>query len=269
MKDDLLLTIDVGNTQTLIGLYEMDAPTSSSLDGLRNHWRISTVADRTTDELASVFAGFFDLANVDMADIAGVAVASGVPRVKANLKQLADQYFRQSPVMIGPGVKTGMPILYDNPREVGADRISNAIGAYELYGGPAIVVDFGTGNNYDIVSADGEFLGGAIAPGIEISLDALFGKAAALGSFELVEPRNVIGKSTTESLQSGALYGFAASVDGMVERFQAELDGKAVVVATGGLAPVVAPIASSIDHVDEFLTLYGLRVVYERNIQIS
>lgn len=266
MADDLLLTIDVGNTQTLIGLYDKGAGLTSSDDGLRNHWRISTIADRTTDELASLFAGFFDLGDIDIADITGIAIASGVPRVKVALLQLSNEYFGLQPVMIGPGVKTGMPILYDNPKEVGADRISNAIGAYELYGGPAIVVDFGTGNNYDIISATGEFLGGAIAPGIEISLDALFGRAAALGSFELAEPRNVIGKSTIESLQSGALYGFAGSVDGMVSRFQLELGGDAVVVATGGLAPVIAPVASSIEHVDPYLTLHGLRVVYNRNV---
>ena len=181
------------------------------------------------------------------------------------LRVLTDRYVGVAPTVIGPGVKTGMPIRYDNPKEVGADRIANAIATYELHGGPAIVVDFGTGNNFDIVSVDGEFLGGAIAPGIEVSVEALVGRASALSAIELVEPRNVIGKSTIESLQSGAVYGFAASVDGMVARFQAELDGEAVVVATGGLASVIAPVASSIQHVEPHLTLHGLRVVHERN----
>ncbi|MGI9608419.1 MAG: type III pantothenate kinase [Acidimicrobiales bacterium] len=261
----MLLTIDVGNTQTLIGLYEEGAAVSRADDGLREHWRVSTVIDRTADELAGQLQSFLSLAGIGFDAIEGLAVASGVPRVKAALTELADQYLDFEPVIIGPGVKTGMPIRYDNPREVGADRIANAIGAYELFGGPTIVVDFGTGNNYDIVSADGEFIGGAIAPGIEISMDALAGRASALSSIDLVEPRSVIGKSTTEALQSGALYGFAASVDGMVRRFQDELGGDAVVVATGGLAPVMAPVTSTLDHVEPFLTLHGLRIVHMRN----
>lgn len=265
MSDDLLLTVDVGNTQTVIGLYDIDSPGVSAEDGLRHHWRVSTIAERTPDELAAMFVGFFTLADVTLGQIRGLAVASGVPRVKAALTTLADRYLDFEPVIIGPGVRTGMPILYDNPKEVGADRIANAIGAYELFGGPAIIVDFGTGNNYDIVSEDGEFVGGAIAPGIEISMDALVGRASALASTELVVPRSVIGKSTVESLQSGAMYGFASSVDGMVARFQAELEGRAVVIATGGLAHLIAPVASSLDHVEPFLTLHGLRIVHSRN----
>ena len=266
MTSGLLLTIDVGNTQTHAGVYADDSGTAASDDGLIVSWRLSTEPDRTTDEFASVFSGLFNVAGVELDAIGGLAIAASVPRVKASLQELADRYFDFDAVFIGPGIRTGMPILYDNPREVGADRIANAIGAYELYGGPAIVVDFGTGNNYDIVSAAGEFIGGAISPGIEISMDALTGRAAALASIDLVEPRGVIGKSTTEALQSGALYGFAASVDGMVERFQRELGGNAVVVATGGLAPVIAPVASCIDHVDDYLTLHGLRLVHARNL---
>jgi type III pantothenate kinase len=174
------------------------------------------------------------------------------------------RYLPIAPIIIEPGVKTGMPILYDNPKEVGADRIANAIAAYDLYGGPTVVVDFGTGNNFDVISADGEFLGGAIAPGIEVSLDALFGRAAALRAVELVEPRSVIGKSTVESVQSGSVYGFAAMIDGMIGRFRGEL-GDINVVATGGLAHLMAPVASSIDHVEPFLTLHGLRIVHHRN----
>lgn len=265
MTAGYLLVIDVGNTQTVIGLYEANAPGVTAADGLAEHWRITTVHDRTSDEFAAVLADFLDFAGVDFDGVSGVATCSGVPKVQAMVRAATAQYLKVEPVVIGPGVKTGMAIRYDNPREVGADRIANAIAAYELYGGPAIIVDFGTGNNFDIVSESGEFMGGAIAPGIEISMDALVGRASALSAIELIEPRNVIGKSTVESLQSGAVYGFAASVDGMVARFQDELDGDAVVVATGGLAPVIAPVASTIEHVEPYLTLHGLRIVYERN----
>lgn len=262
---DHLLTIDVGNTQTVVGLYDHNAPGVTAEDGLIEHWRVSTDHDRTRDEFAAMLGGFLNFSGVRFSELTGVAVCSGVPRVQAMLRSLAERYLDYEPVIIGPGVKSGMPIKYDNPREVGADRIANAVATFELYGGPAIIVDFGTGNNYDILSETGEFLGGAIAPGIEVSMDALVGRASALSSIELVEPRNVIGKSTVESLQSGAVYGFAASVDGMVARFQDELGGDAVVVATGGLAPVIAPVASTIEHVEPFLTLHGLRIVHSRN----
>lgn len=265
MPDNYLLTVDVGNTQTVIGLYDHDVPGVTADDGLVEHWRVSTDHDRTGDEFAAMLGNFMSFARIDFDDLSGVAVCSGVPRVQATLRALAARYLDFEPIIIGPGIRTGMPILYDNPREVGADRIANAIATYELYGGPAIIVDFGTGNNFDIVSSKGEFLGGAIAPGIEVSMDALVGRASALSSIELIEPRNVIGKSTSESLQSGAVYGFAASVDGMVARFQYELGGDAVVVATGGLAPVIAPVASSIEHVEPHLTLHGLRIVHARN----
>jgi len=262
---EYLLTIDVGNTQTVVGLYDMGVPGVDAADGLVDHWRVSTDHDRTADEFAATMAGFLEFSGTRYEEISGLALCSGVPRVQAAIRSLTDRYLDFEPVIIGPGFKTGMPIKYDNPREVGADRIANAIATFELYGGPAIIVDFGTGNNYDIVSENGEFIGGAISPGIEVSMEALVGRASALSSIELVEPRSVIGKSTVESLQSGAVYGFAASVDGMVARFQAELDGDAVVVATGGLAPVIAPVASSIEHVEPFLTLHGLRIVHARN----
>lgn len=267
MADGYLLTVDVGNTQTVVGLYDDAVPGISAEDGLVDHWRVSTDHERTGDEFAAMLNGFLNLARISFAELTGVAVCSGVPRANAMLRTLADRYLHFAPIILGPGIKTGMPIKYDNPREVGADRIANAIAAYELYGGPAIIVDFGTGNNFDIVSASGEFLGGAIAPGIEVSMEALVGKASALSSIELIEPRSVIGKSTVESLQSGAVYGFAASVDGMVDRFQDELGGDAVVVATGGLAPVIAPVASTLEHVEPHLTLHGLRIVHARNTE--
>ncbi len=261
-----LLTIDVGNTQTVVGLYEADAAGVSADDGLVDHWRVSTNHERTADEFASLLGGFMNFAGAHFDDVVGVSLCSGVPKNQAALRALADRYLDFEPIIIGPGIKTGMPIKYENPREVGADRIANAIATYELFGGPAIIVDFGTGNNFDIVSESGEFLGGAIAPGIEVSMEALVGRASALSAIELVEPRNIIGRSTTESLQSGALYGFAGAVDGMVSRFQAELGGGATVVATGGLAPVIAPVASTLEYVEPFLTLHGLRIVHARNI---
>ncbi|HCW01501.1 MAG TPA: pantothenate kinase, partial [Acidimicrobiaceae bacterium] len=219
----MLLTIDVGNTQTVLGLYEVGSPVAAADSGLVDHWRIRTDHDRTADEHAVLIRNLLRQGGHDLeGQVTGVAICAGVPRVLASLRTMIDRYVDFEPVVIGPGVKTGMPILYDNPREVGADRIANAVGAYDLYGGPTVVVDFGTGNNFDVISADGEFLGGAIAPGVEVSLDALFGRASALRAVELAEPRNVIGKSTVESLQSGAVYGFAAQIDGMVERFREE-----------------------------------------------
>ena len=262
----MLLTIDVGNTQTVLGLYEAGSPVAAADSGLADHWRIRTDHDRTSDEHAVLIRNLLRQGGHDLeGQVTGVAICAGVPRVLASLRTMIGRYVDFEPVVIEPGVKTGMPILYDNPREVGADRIANGVGAYDLYGGPTVVVDFGTGNNFDVISADGEFLGGAIAPGVEVSLDALFGRASALRAVELVEPRNVIGKSTVESLQSGAVYGFAAQIDGMVERFREELGG-CTVVATGGLAHLIAPSTSTIEHVEPFLTLHGLRLVHERNL---
>jgi len=254
----LLLAIDVGNTQTLVGLYGESSPE------LVDHWRIATNADRTSDEYALMiqqFLGFHGFAIAD--DIGGVAVSSVVPRVTAALRAMAEKYFGFPAVVVGPGVRTGMAIRYDDPREVGADRIANAVGAFDLYGGPAIVVDFGTATTFDAVSVRGEYLGGAIVPGVEISFDALFEKAAGLRRVELVAPREVIGRSTADSIQVGAIYGFAAQVDGIVHRFETEL-GPSVVIATGGLAELIAPHTSTVAHLEPWLTLHGLRLIYER-----
>ncbi len=253
----MLLTIDAGNTQTVIGLF----------DGaeLVDHWRIATVAERTEDELALMiqqFLGFHGFGPEPT--VTGVVTASGVPRVTAALRAMTLRYFGFEALVIEPGVRTGMPILYDNPKEVGADRIANAVAAYDLYGGPSIVVDFGTANTIEAVSENGEYLGGAIFPGIEISMDALFGRAAALRRVEFVAPKNVIGKSTVESIQSGSVYGFTGQVDALVDRFQAEL-GECAVVTTGGLAEVIMQHSRTIQHHEPWLTLHGLRIVYERN----
>jgi type III pantothenate kinase len=253
------LAIDVGNTQTLIGLYGV-----GSVE-LVDHWRISTNAERTSDEYALVvqeFLGFHGFSFAD--DIGGVALSSVVPRVTAALREMTTKYFGFAALVVGPGIRTGMPIRYDDPKEVGADRIANAVGAYDLFGGPTVVVDFGTATTFDAISDKGEYLGGAIVPGIEISLDALFEKAAGLRRVELIAPRDVIGRSTAESIQSGAIYGFAAQVDGIVERFEVEL-GTSAVVATGGLANLIAPHSRKIAHHEPWLTLHGLRLIYERN----
>ncbi|MFM7616644.1 MAG: type III pantothenate kinase [Actinomycetes bacterium] len=250
----MLLAIDTGNTQTVIGLFDGD--------DLADHWRIATAAERTSDELALMIQQFLGFHGFSFdAQITGVAVCSGVPRITASLREMTRRYFGFDALIIEPGVRTGMPILYDNPKEVGPDRIADAVAAYEKYGGPTVVVDFGTANTIEAISEKGEYLGGAIIPGIEISLDALFGRAAALRRVELVPPRNVIGKSTVESIQSGAIYGFSGQVDSMVDRFRAEL-GECTVVATGGLAELIFPHSRTIEHFEPWLTLEGLRIIW-------
>ena len=253
----MLLAIDVGNTQTVVGLFNGAE--------LADHWRIATDAHRTSDELALMIQQFLGFHGFSFDDaVTGVAVSSVVPRVTAELRQLTERYFSLPALVVEPGVRTGMPILYDNPKEVGADRIANAVGAFELYGGPAIVVDFGTATTVEAISGTGEYLGGAIFPGVEISLDALFERAAGLRRVELAPPKHVIGKSTTESIQSGAIYGFAGEVDALVGRFGAEL-GECTVVATGGLAVAILPYSNTLQHYEPWLTLYGLRIIFERN----
>ncbi len=253
----MLLTIDVGNTQTVLGLFEGTE--------LLHHWRIATNAERTSDELALLVSELLALRGIEFRpERLGIAISSVVPRITAALREMTEEWFGVKAVVLEPGARTGMPILYDNPKEVGADRIANAVGAHDLYSGPCIVVDFGTATTFDAISGLGEYLGGAIIPGIEISLDALFGRAAALRRVELVEPRNVIGKNTVESIQSGAVYGFAAQVDGLCERMEVEL-GEATVIATGGLAGLIAPLSTKIAHLEPWLTLHGLRLIWERN----
>ena len=253
----MLLAVDVGNTQTVFGLY----------DGaqLADHWRVSTEAERTGDELAVLVGRLLELGDAGFDEIHGVCLGSTVPPLVRAYEELARDYADARLLVLGPGTRTGIPIVYDDPREVGPDRIANAVAARERYGAPSIVVDFGTSTNFDIVSAAGEYVGGVLAPGIETSMEALFARAARLVKVDFVEPPSVIGKTTVAGLQSGLVYGFAGQVDGIVRRVRGEIGETAPVVATGGLAELIAPHAETIDHVDPLLTLEGLRLVWELN----
>ncbi len=251
----MLLAIDVGNTNTVLGLFEGER--------LEHSWRVKTDARETADEMRLTFRGLLE----DAPEPTGVAVCSTVPSVLREVRTMIQRYYAHLPtVIVEPGTKTGVPVLTDNPKEVGADRIVNTLAAHHLFGGPCIVVDFGTSTNLDVVSPRGEFLGGALAPGVEISLDALAARAAQLRSVELVPPRSVVGKNTVEALQSGVLYGFAGQVDGLVRRIIAEIGPVTAVIATGGLAPIVLPESITITHHQPDLTLIGLRLVYDRNV---
>jgi type III pantothenate kinase len=254
----MLLAIDVGNTQSVLGVFRGDE--------LVWHWRMATRRDRTADELALLFGGFLAQQGLSFSqEITGVVMASVVPDQAQALREMVDQYFGFRPVVVEPGIKTGISIQTDNPKEVGADRIVNGLAAFAKYGGPCIVVDFGTATTYDAVSERGEYLGGAIAPGVQVSAAALFGGTARLPRIEITTPRSAIGKNTIDSLRAGLLFGTASEVDGMVERMQKELGGDATVVATGGLAEVVVPLCQTIDHHEPWLTLEGLRLIYEKN----
>jgi len=255
----MLLAINVGNTEMKLGVFSDRALSFSR--------RLATHPDRTADELALLFGGFLEQEGLSFSrQITGVAISSLVPSMTQALRDMTRRYFHFDPVVVGPGVKTGMAVLTDNPREVGADRIVNGIAAFDRYGGPCIVVDFGTATTYDVLSEKGEFLGGVIAPGLDVSAVGLSKAADRLPQVEITAPRSVIGKNTVEAIQAGLVFGTAAEVDGIVERIQKEL-GPATVVATGGLAPVVMPHCTSIDHHDQWLTLEGLRIVFERNTE--
>ena len=250
----MLLAIDVGNTNTVLGLYDNEK--------LIQNWRIKTDTNSTADELILTYNGLLK----DQPKVTGISLCSTVPSVLREMRWMLERYFPEAKtVIIEPGTKTGVPIITDNSKEVGADRIANSLAVFERHGGPSVVVDFGTSTNFDVVSEKGEFLGGALAPGIEISLEALANRAAQLRKVEFVKPRSVIGKNTVEALQSGALYGFAGQVDGILQRIIAEIGPLKAVVATGGLAPLVVEESSTITHHEPDLTLEGLRLVFEKN----
>ena len=251
----MLLAVDIGNTNTVLGVF--DGP------HLVESWRVKTDARDTADELALTYRGLLGSTKVD-----GVAACSTVPAVLAQLRIMLERHYAHLPaVVVEPGVRTGVPLLYDNPKELGSDRIVNALAAYHLYGGPSIVVDFGTSTNFDVVSAEGEYVGGVLAPGIEISMDALFARAARLMRVDFTVPPAVIGKTTVHSLQSGLVYGFAGQVDRIVEEIRRELGSEARAVATGGLAELLVPHTKTIERVDRDLTLEGLRLIWALNAE--
>ncbi len=253
----MLLVVDVGNTQTHFGTYrEAD---------LVEHWRFATVRTSTADELGAALRNLLELRGVTLADLSASIVSSTVPQLEPEWLSMAQRYLGHRMLAVGPGLRTSMAIRIDNPRELGADRLVNAVAAYEHLGGPCIAVDFGTAVNYDVVSGDGEYLGGVIAPGVEISLDALTARGAKLPRIDLLPPRSAIGKGTIDAIRSGIIYGFAAQVDGIVRRLSEELGEEPGTIATGGLAEHIVPHTETIDEIDDLLTLKGLKLLWERN----
>ena len=255
----MLLAVDVGNTNIVLGVYKGRE--------LKVSWRISTNKEQTGDEYGIIFKNLFAQAGIDDSLLTGMIVSSVVPPLMFSLEEMAKRYFHLDPLVVGPGMKTGLNIKIDNPREVGADRIVNAVAGIELYGGPLIIVDFGTATTFDAISKSGEYLGGAIAPGISISTEALFQRAAKLPRVELVKPKRIIGRDTISSMQSGIIYGFIGQVDGIVKRMMQEFPEKPKVVATGGLAALLAADSETLEIVNPLLTLEGLLIIYERNRQ--
>ena len=259
----MLLAVDVGNTNTVMGVFD------GASGNLLAHFRLETRKGRTGDEYAAVLHGFLALAGLPWGSIHAVVVATVVPPVMFAVGEMCKRHLRLEPLVIGPGVKSGMPILYENPREVGADRIVNAVAAYERWKQGLVIIDFGTATTFDVVTPRGEYLGGAIAPGITISADALYSHAAKLPRVEIARPRHVIGKNTVASMQSGLVFGYVGLVDGVVERMKAEVEFPVKVVATGGLAPLIARESRTIEAEDEMLTLVGLKIIHDRNRQSS
>jgi type III pantothenate kinase len=253
----LLLVVDIGNTNIVFGVYRENT--------LVNHWRLSTVLNRTADEYFMLLSSLIHYEKIIIEDIGGVIISCVVPPLLKPFHLICSQYIRVEPLMIEPGIKTGMPILYDNPQEVGADRIVNAVAGYEKHKKALIIVDFGTATTFDYVTPKGEYMGGAIAPGIGISLEALFTKTSKLSRVELVKPKEIIGRSTVSAMQSGIFYGYVSLVDGIVTRMKETVHTEPYVIATGGLAPLVFEESRCLDEVDEFLTLKGLQILYERN----
>ncbi len=257
----MLLTVDVGNTNTVLGLYRLDPPE------LLADWRVTTHKTQTSDEYGVLFLQLFAMRQIDAAAVTAIIISSVVPPIDSTFRRVCEQYFHQKPIFVEPGIKTGMPILVDNPAELGADRLVNCVAAFARYGGPVIVVDFGTATTFDVITAKGEYIGGVIAPGLGISADALFLRTAKLARVDIKRPCQVIGTNTTAHLQSGLFYGYIGLVDGILERIITELGGSTppTVVATGGLARMVLDDSKYITEIDDMLTLDGLRILYERN----
>lgn len=271
----MLLALDVGNTNTVLGLFRLSTDASAPAahatprkEGDRElvaHWRVSTHRTQTSDEYGVLFVNLFQMNGISVDEVHNIIISSVVPPVESTLRRVCEKYFHVEPLFVEPGIKTGMPVLVDNPTELGADRLVNAIAAYERYGGPCIVVDFGTATTFDVISAKGEYLGGAISPGLGISADALFSRAARLGRVDIKRPAKVIGTNTVTHLQSGLYYGYIGLVDGILERMIAELGSQPRVIATGGLARQISEDSRFIAQIDDMLTLDGLRILFDRN----
>jgi type III pantothenate kinase len=262
----MLLVLDVGNTNTVLGVFGAPSASGHTTYGpLIAHWRVSTTKTQTVDEYGVLFRNLFAMSGIEFTAVDGAVISSVVPPLDSTLREVCERYFHSKPLFIEPGVKTGMPVHYDNPAEVGADRIVNGVAAYEKFGGPCIVVDFGTATTFDVVSKNGEYLGGVITPGIGVSADALFARTARLPRVDIRKPPRVLATNTVNSVQSGLYYGYLGLIDGILERLMAELGEDVAVVATGGLASLMGGGSKYIREVDDLLTLDGLRIIYERN----